>query len=51
MDGKIINKTGSVTQNIYTMGAGLRGIIWETVAVPELRVQAKILAGEILKAH
>ena len=51
MDGKIINKTGSVTQNIYTMGAGLRGIIWETVAVPELRVQAKILAGNILKAH
>lgn len=50
MDGKIISKAGSLTQNFYTMGPSLRGIIWETVAVPELRVQAKKLAGDILKA-
>ncbi len=49
MDGKIINNSGRLTENFYTMGPGLRGIIWETVAVPELRVQAKKLAEDILK--
>jgi uncharacterized NAD(P)/FAD-binding protein YdhS len=41
-------KDGYITKNIYTIGPPLKGILWESVAVPEIRVQAQELASKII---
>lgn len=39
---------GTVSKNIYTLGPPLKGILWESTAVPEIRVQAQKLAAKII---
>ncbi|MFN6091913.1 MAG: FAD/NAD(P)-binding protein, partial [Bacteroidota bacterium] len=39
-NGEIINKDGEIVPNLFTIGSGLRGILWESTAIPEIRVQA-----------
>lgn len=41
-------KDGQICSNIYTLGPPLKGILWESVAVPEIRVQAQELASKII---
>ena len=35
---------GQISDHVYTIGSPLKGILWESTAVPEIRVQAKQLA-------
>ena len=35
---------GQIAPNLYTIGPPLKGILWETTAVPEIRLQAQQLA-------
>ncbi len=46
---QVINSTGKPHLNLFTLGSNLKGEIWETTAVNELRGQAEKLA-ESLKA-
>jgi uncharacterized NAD(P)/FAD-binding protein YdhS len=39
---------GTISKNIYTLGPLLKGILWESTAVPEIRVQAQKLAAKII---
>jgi uncharacterized NAD(P)/FAD-binding protein YdhS len=48
-DFKVIDKYGEKLNNLYTIGTNLRGVLWESTAVPELRVQAEKLAKQILE--
>ena len=48
-DGTIIKKDGSPSEIMFTLGSLLRGILWETIAIPEIRMQAKQLANLMLK--
>lgn len=41
-------KDGQISQNLYTLGPPLKGILWESVAVPEIRVQAREIASKII---
>jgi uncharacterized NAD(P)/FAD-binding protein YdhS len=41
-------KSGKISSNLYTLGPPLKGILWESTAVPEIRRQAKDLAAEII---
>ncbi len=41
-------KDGCIIKNMYTLGPPLKGILWESVAVPEIRVQARDLAAKII---
>lgn len=41
-------KDGVLGENIFTIGPPLKGILWESVAVPEIRVQAHKLASKII---
>ncbi|MDX6443476.1 MAG: hypothetical protein QOH71_550 [Blastocatellia bacterium] len=43
-DGAIINARGEVSKTLYTIGPWLKGKLWETTAVPEIRAQAAALA-------
>ncbi|MCY7362911.1 MAG: FAD-dependent oxidoreductase, partial [Ignavibacteria bacterium] len=48
-DGTIIQKDNSISANLFTIGSALKGILWESTAVPELRLQAKNIAGELIR--
>lgn len=48
-DGIIIDQNGNKSNHLYTIGGNLKGILWESTAVPELRGQAKNIVELILK--
>ncbi len=48
-DGRTLNKIGSISQKIFTLGTALKGILWESTAMPEIRVQANRLALDLLE--
>ncbi len=43
-NGEIISASGEVSDTLYTLGSHMKGILWESTAVPDLRVQAERLA-------
>jgi uncharacterized NAD(P)/FAD-binding protein YdhS len=47
-DGKIINTRNETSNVISTLGTALKGILWESTAMPEIRVQARNLALNLL---
>lgn len=47
--GELLNESGLVCRNLFTIGPWRRGDLWESTAVPELRVQAQALSQEILR--
>lgn len=47
-DGTVLRYRGGPTGWLYTLGAPLKGLLWECTAVPELRVQARALALALL---
>ena len=47
-DGCIITADGVRKPNMFVVGGNLKGILWESTAVPELRHQAKKMALHIL---
>ncbi|PWU15414.1 MAG: hypothetical protein C5B50_15505 [Verrucomicrobia bacterium] len=48
-NGALLNYLGKPSANLFTLGPVMRGILFETTAVPELRVQAKTLARELTR--
>jgi uncharacterized NAD(P)/FAD-binding protein YdhS len=46
-DGALLDNAGIPSQTIFAMGPLRKGRLWETTAVPEIRVQAKTLAGRL----
>ncbi len=47
-NGSVINIEGAHADNLYTLGPPLKGILWESTAVPEIRKQAHDLANLLL---
>ncbi|MEO8088392.1 MAG: FAD/NAD(P)-binding protein, partial [Bacteroidota bacterium] len=47
-DGNILNIDGTSSKYLFTIGSTMRGLLWESTAVPELRDQAKKLAAKLL---
>jgi len=47
-DGRLINAHGKISDRIYTAGTALKGILWESTAMPEIRTQANKLAKLLL---
>jgi uncharacterized NAD(P)/FAD-binding protein YdhS len=48
MEGAILDRDGHISTTLATLGPTLRGSLWETTAVPEIRAQAARLATRIL---
>lgn len=48
-DGTVLQPDGKPSEFLFVIGNALTGILWESVAVPELREQAKTIAQNILK--
>ncbi|MDZ8185497.1 MAG: FAD/NAD(P)-binding protein [Nostoc sp. ChiSLP02] len=49
-NGAVIDADGKASEMLYTLGTPRKGNLWETTAVPEIRVQAASLAQELLKS-
>jgi len=47
--GALIAADGSTSNTIFTLGPPRRGMLWESVAMPEIRVQARALAQSLLE--
>lgn len=47
-DGALKDKDGNTSTVLYTLGTALKGILWETTAIPEIRTQARDLADTLL---
>ncbi|RNI29458.1 oxidoreductase [Rufibacter immobilis] len=47
-DGVLLNAQGEQTENLFTLGPPLKGILYETTALREIRQQAAALAGLLL---
>jgi hydroxyacylglutathione hydrolase len=47
-DGALIDAQGAASNLVYAIGSVRKGSLWETIAVPELRVQASELSSLLL---
>ncbi|WP_406320403.1 FAD/NAD(P)-binding protein [Streptomyces sp. NBC_00519] len=47
-DGRLLDAEGRAGRPLFTLGAPRRGELWETTAIPEIRVQAAALAWQLL---
>jgi uncharacterized NAD(P)/FAD-binding protein YdhS len=47
-DGALIDANGAASDFLYTVGPIRKGNLWETIAVPEIRVQAAEMATLLL---
>ncbi len=41
-------ENGELAEGFFTLGPPLKGVLWESTAVPEIRLQAAILAGKLI---
>ncbi|HNP49194.1 MAG TPA: FAD/NAD(P)-binding protein [Bacteroidia bacterium] len=51
VEGSIIQKDGRPSRQLFTLGSLLKGRLWESTAVPELRNQAKQLAELLIREN
>jgi uncharacterized NAD(P)/FAD-binding protein YdhS len=49
-DGQVLNESGEPSKVLFALGPPLRGVWYETTAVPEIRAQAAGLAQRITRA-
>ena len=47
LNGALLDKQGNASKVFYSLGPPLKGMLWETIAVPEIREQASTLANEL----
>jgi uncharacterized NAD(P)/FAD-binding protein YdhS len=47
-DGAVVDARGGVSDRLFTLGPLRKGDLWESTAVPELRVQAERVARRVL---
>jgi uncharacterized NAD(P)/FAD-binding protein YdhS len=48
LDGRLC-RDGTPWQRLFGIGSLLRGARWESIAMPEIRLQARMLAGQLLE--
>ena len=49
--GEVLRYRGDEVGWLFTLGAPLKGVLWETTAVREIRLQAQQLAERLLRAE
>lgn len=49
-NGAVLDASGRPQERIFTLGPLLRGVLYETTAIPEIRDQAAALAPRLLQA-
>jgi len=47
---RLLDADGRASRRVYALGPLIRGAVWETIAVPEIRAEAVAIATDILAA-
>lgn len=47
-EGRLRSRSNETSDILFTLGTALKGILWESTAIPEIRVQAKDLAKRLI---
>ena len=50
-DGSLLDRDGRAQPGLYTLGSSRIGSLWESIAIPDLRVQAADLGASLLHAY
>src|SRR5262249_51832481 len=50
-DGSLLGDVGQVTPGLSAISPLLRGVLWETTSIPEIRLQAAALAERLARSH
>ncbi|GAA3046044.1 FAD/NAD(P)-binding protein [Pseudonocardia yunnanensis] len=50
-DGRLLDSTGAIALAMYAVGPPRKGAVWESLAVPEIRDQAALLAQHLVSAR
>ena len=50
-NGALIQGNGDESSRLFTLGPPMKGVLWETTAVPEIRRQAALLAETLLASR
>jgi uncharacterized NAD(P)/FAD-binding protein YdhS len=45
--GALVDLSGKPSTSLFAIGSARKGFLWETIAVPEIRIQASELAGHL----
>jgi uncharacterized NAD(P)/FAD-binding protein YdhS len=48
-DGAVVGQDGAASELLFTLGSTMKGVLWEVVAAPEIRVQAERLARRLVE--
>ncbi len=48
LTGRVLQEGSKPSNDIFAIGSLLRGVLWETTAVPEIRIQAESIAKQII---
>jgi uncharacterized NAD(P)/FAD-binding protein YdhS len=48
LNGALIGRDGNISESLYAVGPALKGSLWESTAVPELREQIHKLVQHIM---
>jgi uncharacterized NAD(P)/FAD-binding protein YdhS len=48
-DGALIDSAGKPSACLFALGSARKGLLWESTAVPEIRLQAKCLAERLVR--
>ncbi len=48
-DGRTLDALGGVSKTVYAIGTALKGVLWESTAIPEIRTQAHRMATALLE--
>ena len=48
-DGRLVGRDGSATPGLFGLGQIVRGALWEVIAVPDIRMQAPVLAERVAR--
>jgi uncharacterized NAD(P)/FAD-binding protein YdhS len=49
-DGALIDQDGMISKSLYAIGPARKGSLWESIAVPEIREQARKLVEHFFSA-
>jgi uncharacterized NAD(P)/FAD-binding protein YdhS len=50
-NGQVIDSSGNISDQLFAIGSLLKGKLWESTAVPELRLQAMKVAEQIISMN
>ena len=48
-EGPVLQRDGKPSDTIFTIGVPLKGIVWESIAAPEIRAEAELLSESLLR--